>query len=343
MMRTYSIALLVWPATLVVAGGPVTPACGADEKPTFGKQVYSDGKNKLPYRLLTPANFVATRTYPLVVFLHGSGERGTDNEKQLGTGLPAFTIKANREKYPCFIVAPQCSTKEPLDYWGPTVSSGLVMGMIKNIERRYSVDPKRIYITGLSDGGWGVWQLLLMYPEKFAAAVPICGGGNPAVAGRVVRLPVWVFHSKNDTVEPVKSSQEMVAALKRAGGTPKYTEFPNEGHGCWDRAYRDPKLMAWLFDQKRASVPAPPTAQQLAARRLWRHGRGSFKKAPGDKWIETLDKNTKVFVETNHTKDYVELYHPDEDASLRFYANRCELRFGSGSFKKIYDGGWREK
>ena len=221
------------------------------EQPTFEKRVFTDAKkNKLPYRLLVPDKYDAKKKYPLVLFLHGAGERGTDNEKQLATARDLATKKL-RQNLPCFIVAPQCSNKEPLHYWNRTVTSGLVMGMLKTVEKQYSVDPKRIYATGLSDGGWGVWQLLASYPDKFAAAVPICGKGNPAEAKKFAKVPIWVFHGANDNVEPVKSSRDMVAALKKVGGMPKYTEYADEGHACWNKVYRDPKMFLWMFEQKR--------------------------------------------------------------------------------------------
>jgi predicted peptidase len=236
----------------ILAACLLEPVSAGDDKPIFEKKVHTDAKkNKLPYRLLLPDNYDAKQTYPLILFLHGSGERGTDNDKQLVTGARDLATKKLRKNLPCFVVAPQCSGKEPLDYWLPTVNSGLVLGMLKDLEKRYSIDPKRIYLTGISDGGWGVWRLLALYPDKFAAAVPICGRGNPGDAPTIAKTPVWIFHGAKDDIEPVKSSREMLTALKKAGGNPKYTEYPNEGHFCWGTVYRDPKMFLWMFAQKR--------------------------------------------------------------------------------------------
>lgn len=222
-----------------------------DDKPEYQKKVYADGKNRrLPYRLLEPFGYDKKKTYPLVLFLHGAGERGTDNEKQLWAARDLATPRP-RKDYPCFVAAPQCPGSSVLEYWNATVDSGLVMGLIKELESQYSIDSKRIYITGLSDGGWGVFALLAKYPNRFAAAVPICGGGEPDTAAKFARTPIWVFHGAKDQVEPVKSSRALVAALKQAGGSPKYTEYPNRGHNSWDPAYRDPKLFEWMFSQKR--------------------------------------------------------------------------------------------
>ncbi len=195
-------------------------------------------------------NYDPEQKYPLLVFLHGAGERGSDNESQLTTGLPHLITKDNRESYPCFIVAPQCPGKKPLEFWRETVETGIVMDVIELVENKYSIDPRRIYVTGLSDGGWGTFALLAQYPDKFAAAAPLCGGGAPRKASKYVDVPIWIFHGAKDDVEPVKSSRNLVEALKDAGGSPKYTEYPNAGHFIWDRVYQNPKLLEWLFAQQ---------------------------------------------------------------------------------------------
>lgn len=239
-------------AVALVCIAAFNPLWADDDKAAWEKKTYADAKkNQLPYRLLAPEKLDAKQTYPLVVFLHGSGSRGTDNEKQLGGAVFQFATKENRKKPPCFVVAPQCSKKEPLDYWAKTVDNGIVMGMIKDVEKNHPIDSKRLYVTGLSDGGWGVWALLEKYPDQLAAAVPVCGRGEPDAARKFANVPIWVFHGAKDNIEPVKSSREMVAALKKVGGSPKYTEYPDEGHNAWDRAYRDAKLFERLFAQKR--------------------------------------------------------------------------------------------
>src|SRR5262249_5923284 len=153
------------------------------------KLIFKENGKELPYRLMKPEGYDASKKYPLVIFLHGAGERGTDNEKQLVHGVPQFASKENREKYPCFLIAPQCPDKQSwvnVDWSAephtipkePAESAKLVLNLIQSLQKEYSVDPKRIYITGLSMGGYGTWDLLARKPELFAAAVPICGGGD---------------------------------------------------------------------------------------------------------------------------------------------------------------------
>lgn len=224
------------------------------------KRVYKDGQGKtLPYRLLAPAQIREGLKYPLVLFLHGAGERGDDNDKQLMHGVAEFV--GNRESYPCFLIAPQCpngkkwvevdwsasSHKQPSE---PSEAGRLALELIESQMKELPVDSKRIYITGLSMGGYGTWDLAARRPDLFAAAVPICGGADETTNGKLVQMPIWAFHGAKDTaVKPIRS-RNMIAALEKAGGKPKYTEYTDVGHNSWDRAYRDPALFAWLFAQK---------------------------------------------------------------------------------------------
>lgn len=240
------------------------PAHG--QKPFWEKKTYRNPQGEqLAYRLFEPASRDLSKLYPLVVFLHGRNARGNDNESQLGAGTAQFAAADNQKKHPCFVVAPQCPGKEPFSFWNQTVRGGLVLGMIKDVAKRHPIDPGRIYVIGVSDGGWGVWELLLRHPDRFAAAVPICGRGDLDGAASFAKVPVWIFHGAKDKTEPVKSSRDMVAALKKAGGKPEYTEYADEGHNCWDRAYRDPKLFAWLFAQQHER-PTPRPGPIVARR-----------------------------------------------------------------------------
>ena len=227
------------------------------------KRTYSDPQGqKLPYRLLKPDPYDPQKQYPLVLFLHGAGERGTDNDKQLVHGVPAFTSEANRKKYPCFLVAPQCPSGArwvEVD-WGaashtqPKEASEplrLTLELLESLKKELPVDEKRIYVTGLSMGGYGTWDVIARRPDLFAAAAPVCGGGDEATAERIAKVPVWAFHGAKDTVVKPARSRNMIEALKKAGGSPKYTEYPAEGHGSWGPAYRDPELFRWLFEQKK--------------------------------------------------------------------------------------------
>ncbi len=225
--------------------------------------VYQDRSGKkLPYRLLKPLAIEEGKKYPLVVFLHGAGERGTDNEKQLVHGVPQFASKENREKYPCFLIAPQCPDGKkwvevdwsadhhtlPKD---PGEVGRLTLALIEKSIQELPVDPKRVYLTGLSMGGYGTWDLLARRPDLFAAAAPVCGGADEATAEKIKDIPIWVFHGGKDPVVKPARSRNMVAALKKAGGKPRYTEYPNVGHNSWDNAYRDPEFYKWLFAQKK--------------------------------------------------------------------------------------------
>lgn len=245
----------------VAAGCLFLPrVAAAKDPPMLGKHVFEDNGQKLPYRLLKPVRAEGGNKYPLVVFLHGAGERGTDNEKQLVHGVSGFV--AHIEKYPCFLIAPQCpdgkkwvevdwsadSHTQPKE---PGEVGRLTLALVEKSIKELPVDPKRVYITGLSMGGYGTWDLLARRPDLFAAAAPVCGGADEATARKIKNIPIWAFHGAKDTTVKPARSRNMIAALKKAGGRPKYTEYPDVGHNSWDNAYRDPELFRWLFAQKK--------------------------------------------------------------------------------------------
>lgn len=220
---------------------------------------YKDGKT-IPYRVLKPENIDPKMKYPLVLFLHGAGERGNDNEKQLVHGVAEFAKAENRKKYPCILVAPQCPTgqgwsdflaKQPKADKEQSGPGAAVVDLVCGLTYSLPIDCDRVYITGLSMGGYGTWDIITRNPTFFAAAVPVCGGGDPSKADKIAKLPIWVFHGAKDKAVPVERSREMVEALKKAGGQPKYTEYPDVGHDSWVPAYKDPEMMDWLFAQKR--------------------------------------------------------------------------------------------
>jgi predicted peptidase len=244
------------------------PLVAAEKKPDMDKllesRTFREGKAALPYRLMKPAGYDEDKgkRYPLVVFLHGAGERGTDNKKQLVHGVADFAKKENREKYPCFLIAPQCPDDQQwVDVpWTdkahtmpakPSPSAALVLSLIAALQKEFRIDSGRIYVTGLSMGGYGTWDLVCRKPELFAAAIPICGGGDEKQAKKIARVPVWVFHGDKDGAVPVERSRNMIAALKAAKGKPRYTEYAGVGHDSWTRTYADPKVIAWLFAQKK--------------------------------------------------------------------------------------------
>ena len=216
------------------------------------------------YRLLRPASVEAGKRYPVVLFLHGAGERGSDNTAQLKY-LPTWLAEpAWRERFPCFVVAPQCRAdhrwaafdwsdkkSSPLQA-EPTADLAAAIAALDKVCDSEPVDEDRVYLTGLSMGGYGSWELAARMPRRFAAVVPICGGGDEAQAAKLVGLPIWCFHGAADRVVPVARSQSMIAAVEAAGGSPKYTEFPGVGHNSWTLAYRDSGLLDWLFAQRLA-------------------------------------------------------------------------------------------
>ena len=229
----------------------------------FEARVFSTaGGAKLPYRLLQPANPEPGKKYPLVIFLHGSGERGTDNALQLKNGAAVFAKPEAREKFPCFVFAPQCpkdrqwvepegagaSGTAPAD---PGPMEPLVLGAMDALVQEFAIDPDRIHVTGLSMGGFGAWDLITRHPEKFAAAIPVCGGGDKAKAAAARPVPVWAFHGLEDKVVLPSRTQDMVAALRAAGGKAAHTEYPGVAHDSWTYAYSEPNLLPWLFAQRR--------------------------------------------------------------------------------------------
>jgi predicted peptidase len=259
-------------AALVVALllSPLAPAQPPESRPDMDKLLdkltFTRDKASLPYRLLKPDGYDndGKERYPLVVFLHGIGERGTDNKRQLRNGVEEFVKDSTRKKHPCFLVVPQCP---PDKLWSevtpagtrrnlplaqsPTEPAALVLELIDAVCKEYRIDADRIYLTGLSQGGYGTWDLIARRPALFAAAMPVCGGGDPAQAEKLAKLPIWAFHGDQDPLVPVERSRDMIAAIRRAGGEPKYTEYKGVGHDSWTQTYRNDEVLDWLFEQKK--------------------------------------------------------------------------------------------
>ena len=223
---------------------------------SFEKYTNADGET-LNYRQLI-SDYDPVSKYPLVIFLHGSGERGDDNKAQLKWGVQNFASNQNMKMHPAIVIAPQC----PKDMnWGnysyedmslqptPTKTMELLLELIKESIRKLPVDPNRVYITGLSMGGFGTFDAISRYPDLFAAAVPVCGGGDVKKAASIAHIPIWIFHGALDgAVDPVLS-HNMLKALTNAGGHPGFTQYPKAGHFSWIAAYDDPMMMDWLFSQ----------------------------------------------------------------------------------------------
>ncbi len=217
----------------------------------------------LPYRLYTPERQEETDTLPLVLFLHGAGERGDDNEAQLRHGIRDFAARPGLLRFPCHIVAPQCPSGEKWAdvEWGderhemsdqPTPALSAALALTVMLRDTLAVDRERIYITGISMGGYGTWEAICRRPTFFAAAVPVCGGGDERCGPRLTKIPVWAFHGALDQTVKVVRSRNMVAAITEAGGSPRYTEYPDVSHDSWNHAYRTPGFHEWLFAQRRS-------------------------------------------------------------------------------------------
>jgi len=215
------------------------------------------------YRLMSPAAIEPGRKYPLVIFLHGAGERGDCNEAQLRYLPEVLARPENRERYPCFVVAPQCPAERqwievPLRKVEsvPLYTSGTALRMIRavgsDVVANQPIDLDRVYLTGISMGGYGCWYLGAWEAKEFAAVAPICGGGDEAGAAALKDTPVWAVHGAVDDIVPVERSRNMIAAIRAAGGSPRYSELHDVGHHSWQPAY-EPSfgLLDWMFEQRR--------------------------------------------------------------------------------------------
>ena len=194
------------------------------------------------YLLALPKDYTQQKSWPLVLFLHGAGERGDELKLVKKHGPPKLID--NGKAFPFIVVSPQC----PKDvWWEPIELTALLDEIIKN----NNIDEDRIYLTGLSMGGFGTWRLAAHSPDRFAAIAPICGGGEPYWTRRFPHLPTWAFHGAKDRVVPLERSQEMIDAVKKNGGLPKLTVYPEAGHDSWKETYNNPQLYEWLLAQKR--------------------------------------------------------------------------------------------
>ncbi|HEY2380021.1 MAG TPA: prolyl oligopeptidase family serine peptidase [Terriglobia bacterium] len=208
----------------------------------------------MPYRLFIPQGYSPEKKYPIVIWLHGAGSAGTDNIGQISldnkVGTHFWARPENQQKHPAFVLAPQSKAG-----WDNNESKGLsgelkqVLDILDIVRKTYSIDEARMYIAGQSNGGIGTWGLITKKPGLFAAAVPLCGAGNPKLAARAIGTAVWAFQGAKDDTIPPEYSRSMIAAMKLAGGTPRYTEYKDLGHEIWDRVFQEPELEDWLFAQ----------------------------------------------------------------------------------------------
>lgn len=223
----------------------------------------------MPYRLYVPENYDSSKSYPLVLFLHGGGERGTDNEKHIlaNDGAVIWAAPENQAKHPAFVLAPQARNVHDGGF-GITRDTNnninlsrvfefsqdlsTAYDILQKVRSEYNIDSNRLYSTGLSQGGFGTFNLNIRYPDLFAAMVPIAGGGDPTQADKLVNKPLWAFHAVDDVVIPVSYSQNIIEAIKNAGGNTIYTEYPAElgyNHASWVPAYENKEMIEWVFKQ----------------------------------------------------------------------------------------------
>lgn len=230
----------------------------------FKKESFIKGNDTLKYRILYPENFDANKKYPVVLFLHGRGESGNDNEKQLTHGAKMFLTDDFRKNFPAIVIFPQCAEES---YWSnveieevsgkrfftfqkggaPTKSMSLVLQFTAEFFKKPFADQTKIYVGGLSMGGMGTFEILRRKPKTFAAAFAICGGDNIANAKKYQHVPLWIFHGGLDDVVNPQLSYNVYRELKKLGHEPKYTIYLKANHNSWDSTFAEPQLLPWLF------------------------------------------------------------------------------------------------
>jgi predicted peptidase len=231
----------------------------ADEKPGFVfktgflDRVHKDAEGKeSKYVLFVPKDYDGKKAFPTMLFLHGAGERGADGQKQAAVGIGKAIKNAQKEDkekandFPFLVVMPQAEKTWQAD----SPDGKRALAILDEVEKDYKVDKKRVYLTGLSMGGSGTWSLAAAYPNRWAAIVPLCGGGDPKAAEKVKDIPCWCFVGDADRAETVKNNRDMIDALKGAGGKPKFDVYEKVGHNCWDKAYATKELYEWLLKQE---------------------------------------------------------------------------------------------
>lgn len=262
---------LLFVATAFVVGvvcADTAPATNGEDKVALAMRLTeakiwkSANGETLPYRLHVPAKPQAGKTYPLMIHMHGAGSRGTNNKSQIEVGGSDFLLWMTRHNEECVFLAPQCpGNKRWVDVdWGtrehgmfadPTSYLRMAMEIIEDAMKQYPVDRKRVYVMGISMGGYATWELLQRHPEWFAGALPCCGGGDINLAEDMKDIAIWIFHGEKDTTVPVYRARSMFDALKDVGGNVKYREYPKTGHNAWTPTFTDDSVFDWLWQQRK--------------------------------------------------------------------------------------------
>lgn len=264
-MHAFRMTCIAGAALLASACATVPKETRMDTGAFVERQLVVDGTSHR-YQVFVPTRATGGATPPVILFLHGTGERGSDGEKPTKVGLGPY-VRQHRADFPAIVVFAQAPDDQ--DWMGPTAQ--LAIDELDAASREFHGDPKRTYLTGLSMGGYGTWEVALMQPQRFAALVPICGALTPpsderslyvtplagladpyaTLAQRLHHVPIWIFHGAKDDLVPLEDDRKSYAALKAAGADVRYTEFPDANHNAWDPAYsQTPELWTWLFAQK---------------------------------------------------------------------------------------------
>jgi predicted peptidase len=247
---------------LLLATCAALPALCQDQVDGFVARVFQKVDQTMPYRLFIPPKYNKSRKYPLIIWLHGAGGVGADNLRQIqGDQIPGthiWTAAGNQARYPAFVVVPQSTgawdstgvpnapKSDPKASGQLTTQLSEVMGILDSLKMEFNIDDKRLYVVGQSMGGFGTWNLITKKPDVFAAAIILCGGGSPALAPNVKHMAIWSFQGDQDHLF-ADSNRNMIAAIRKAGGNPRYTEYPGMGHEIWDRVFKEPGLVEWLY------------------------------------------------------------------------------------------------
>ena len=255
MLPTFKLYLIIIFAMLVPGAG-----LAQERGKILSPYIFKNAKGEtLPYRLFVPQNYDRKKKYPLVVYLHGGGGVGDDNLKQIQGGngylIDFFTQAEAQTHHPAFVVAPQSAGDGWIErpFLKPSAARQLrlVVDLIDDLRRSYSIDDSRLYVAGQSLGGFGTFAIVAEFPKLFAAGVPLCGGADESKVLSIIKTPLWVFHGEKDAAVPVDFSRRIVAAIKKAGGNVKYTEYPGAGHNIWLKVVKEPELLSWLYAQHR--------------------------------------------------------------------------------------------
>jgi predicted peptidase len=237
-------------AAVVLASGATVSAAPPRVQTGFLFCDLTMAEKRYPYVVYVPRNYEPNRKWPVILFLHGAGECGSDGQKQVLQGIGSAILQ-DASRWPFIVVMPQ--KPEVRDAWED--HDAAVIAMLDAVIREYAIDTSRQYLTGLSQGGHGTWAIGARHADRWAAIAPICGYGDPeAIAPRLKDMPIWCFHGDADPAVPLAQSEKMVEAIKAAGGSPKLTVYPGVGHNSWDKAYREEPLGEWFLEHTKAPV-----------------------------------------------------------------------------------------